>query len=299
MYPIELRESRSMKILPISDVHLEFSALSLRNTEHADVLVICGDLLIAHDLYRMSKSPTPQSPIGKRWMRGLRYREFFSQITSEFEHVIYLPGNHEYYYGRWSAVPAWLSAECDQYPSIHFLNNDSITINDTIFIGSTLWTNMNYGDAWVINSIQHKMNDYQYIRNDTFNYRRLRTTDVISKHNECLQYYTDTLDSLRTHNNTKNIVILSHHAPSYNSISGGVLTSGDNSDMIPDMYAYASDLRGFIKEYPEITYWIHGHTHNAVAYTIGNTNILCNPRGYHEESTIEDTGWNPKLIIEL
>ena len=30
----------------------------------------------------------------------------------------------------------------------------------------------------------------------------------------------------------------------------------------------------------KIKYWIHGHTHDACDYMIGDTRVLCNPRGY-------------------
>jgi hypothetical protein len=36
----------------------------------------------------------------------------------------------------------------------------------------------------------------------------------------------------------------------------------------------------FIEDYPEIRVWTHGHTHDVFDYTVGQTRILCNPRGY-------------------
>jgi len=34
----------------------------------------------------------------------------------------------------------------------------------------------------------------------------------------------------------------------------------------------------------KIKLWIHGHMHDEFDYTIGITNIVCNPRGYPKES---------------
>jgi predicted phosphodiesterase len=42
--------------------------------------------------------------------------------------------------------------------------------------------------------------------------------------------------------------------------------------------------------------WIHGHTHWAFDYKIGETRVLANPRGYPHETT---HGFNPKLIVEV
>lgn len=70
--------------------------------------------------------------------------------------------------------------------------------------------------------------------------------------------------------------MITHHAPSLRSV--------------PELYkadllsaAYASNLEGFI-ESANIALWIHGHTHQSQDYPIGNTRILCNPRGYPMEA---------------
>jgi hypothetical protein len=34
-------------------------------------------------------------------------------------------------------------------------------------------------------------------------------------------------------------------------------------------------------DHPEIRVWTHGHTHDEFKYTIGETTVVCNPRGYH------------------
>jgi hypothetical protein len=44
--------------------------------------------------------------------------------------------------------------------------------------------------------------------------------------------------------------------------------------------AYSSDLSEFILDHPQIKLWTHGHTHDVFDYMIGDTRILCNPRGY-------------------
>lgn len=282
-----------MKILPISDVHLEFSHLPLYNTDGADVLVICGDLLIAHDLYYLAKRPMMPSPIGKRWGRGMRYREFLSQITSEFEHILYVPGNHEYYHGRWTQVPDWIRAECIRYPSIKVLNNQWIELNGVTFIGGTMWTDMNRHDNQVLYQLPKLLNDYRYIRNDAYNYRRLTVLDVAIAHKAFLSFLTSTLNSLRHASLSNDIVVITHHAPTYHSITPSF------GPLDVEIHGYASDLSALIESYPEITTWLHGHIHSASKYQIHNTTIACNPRGYHDNQNCEYTGWNPQLVIEI
>jgi hypothetical protein len=43
---------------------------------------------------------------------------------------------------------------------------------------------------------------------------------------------------------------------------------------------FGSDLDDFIIDHPEIQVWTHGHTHDPFNYKIGNTRVICNPRGY-------------------
>jgi len=40
----------------------------------------------------------------------------------------------------------------------------------------------------------------------------------------------------------------------------------------------------------------NGHTHPCFDYVLGETRIVCNPRGYDGH---EDTGWNPNKIVEV
>jgi hypothetical protein len=42
-------------------------------------------------------------------------------------------------------------------------------------------------------------------------------------------------------------------------------------------------------DHPQIKLWTHGHTHHKFDYMIGETRIVCNPRGYegYEDSAID------------
>jgi len=73
---------------------------------------------------------------------------------------------------------------------------------------------------------------------------------------------------------TKKYVIVGHHAPSKQSIKPRY-----RSDNLING-AYSSDLSEFILDHPQIKLWTHGHTHDIFDYKIGETRVLCNPRGY-------------------
>ncbi len=66
------------------------------------------------------------------------------------------------------------------------------------------------------------------------------------------------------------------------------------SKLIQLTSAYASNLDDFItKHQPD--FWIHGHIHAPSRYSIGKTEVICNPHGYLDDP---DNGYDRELIIE-
>ena len=63
--------------------------------------------------------------------------------------------------------------------------------------------------------------------------------------------------------------------------------------------AYSSDLSEFILDHPQIKLWTHGHTHHPFDYVIGETRIVCNPRGYESDGYCENSGWDITKIVEV
>ena len=65
-----------MRVALVSDVHLEFGFLDIRNTENADVLVLSGDIMIAqtlHDHPEISSESVNPPKLGVRQVEALRY----------------------------------------------------------------------------------------------------------------------------------------------------------------------------------------------------------------------------------
>jgi hypothetical protein len=87
----------------------------------------------------------------------------------------------------------------------------------------------------------------------------------------------------------KQMVVVGHHTPSHFSChpkyADDQLMNG----------GYHSDLTEFMLDRPGIKLWTHGHTHELFDYTIGDTRVVCNPRGYIGYETIADN-FNLKVI---
>ena len=58
--------------------------------------------------------------------------------------------------------------------------------------------------------------------------------------------------------------------------------------------AYASNLEGVVED-GRPALWVHGHTHDSCDYTLGDTGVVCNPRGYDDENTAFDR----QLVVEV
>lgn len=282
-----------MKIAIVSDLHLEIDDLQLLNTVSADVLILAGDILVAQDLHDHPKPLIPYSTeeirkLGSRQLRAQKYRDFISRCSFQFPHVIAIAGNHEFYNGKWIGSIKTLRNEYGVYPNVHFLENDIVTINDVIFVGGTLWSDCNRGDPLTLHTLSDMMNDYRMIRHDAKGYTKLRPSHTLSRHRDTLDYFKIVIDD---HKNDK-IVVVSHMAPSSISIhekfKNQYLMNG----------AYYSDLSEFILDRPQIKYWIHGHMHNSSDYQIGDTRIICNPRGYvgYERSSQDEDPYHPVVV---
>lgn len=286
-----------MKIKLVSDLHLEFSDCFINNNDNCDVLILGGDIMVATDLH---DHPEPANTadqaaiaagtgLGRRQQRAQRFRDFLKRCSFQFPHVIYVMGNHEFYHGRFYDSVDHIRTECAKFPNIYFLENDTKIIDDVTFVGATLWTDMNKGDPMTMHAIEGMMNDFRIIKNDKRNYASMSARDVVSRHARTLQYFRSVL----AEQHDRKFVVVGHHSPSFQSVhesyKSQYLMNG----------GYHSDLSEFIMDHPQIKLWTHGHTHYPFDYVIGETRIVCNPRGYEGDGYSEDTGWNPDIVLEV
>jgi Icc-related predicted phosphoesterase len=284
-----------MKIKLVSDLHLEFSDINIQNDQNYDVLILGGDIMIAQDLhdhpemdYGMYSNVNLES-LGRRQRKAQQYRDFFKRCSFQFPHVIYIMGNHEFYHGKFYGAIDYMREECAKFPNIYMLEQDTKIIDDVVFVGGTLWTDMNKRDPLTMHAIEGMMNDFRIVRNDKRNYAPMSALDVAIRHDKTLAY----IKLIVEEHKDKKCVVVGHHSPSTQSIhpiyAHETLMNG----------GYHSDLSELILDHPQIVLWTHGHTHHPFDYKIGETRIVCNPRGYENDGYSENTGWNPNIVIEI
>lgn len=268
-----------MKIQIVSDLHLEFSDINIKNENNVDVLILGGDILVAEKLIK------PNSEY------GIRFRDFLNRVSFQFPHVVYVAGNHEFYdSGKFFQTVDNLREYCStQFNNVYFLERDTKVIDDVVFVGGTLWTDMNKYDPMTLHAVRDMMNDYRAIRNDRNGFIPLKPADTCERHRMTRDYIATIVDQ----NKDKKCVVVGHHSPSFQSChpqyAHDHLMNG----------AYHSDLSELILDRPQIKLWTHGHTHHVFDYMIGETRIVCNPRGYESYSWKEHTDWDPNFTVEI
>ncbi|WP_214470883.1 metallophosphoesterase [Mesorhizobium sp. dw_380] len=250
-----------MKLWLFSDLHLEVADLRPPMTiPDADICVVAGDLCRA-----------PAN--GVHWLG--------KNIAHEMP-CIYVAGNHEFYKGSIREGLEDGRAAAAQFPNVHFLENDFVTIDGVRFLGATLWTDYRiegHPDLAMVHA-RERMNDHKLIAEQRNPWKRFVPETAFRMHQESRLFLTSVLkaDPIKT-------VVVTHHLPHAKSIP-----SRFEGDLLNA--AFASDLSEVI-EVGRPALWLHGHTHDTCDYRVGSTRILCNPRGYGDENIAFD----PALVV--
>ena len=293
-----------MKIAVASDVHLEFGDLYIQNTQGADVLILSGDICVAEDIGK----PDPNNFL--EGARSNRIVDFFKRCSFQFPHVIYVLGNHEHYHGDFAKTYSKIKSMLgyNSLDNVYLLEREIKVIDDVTFIGGTLWTDMNNGDQLTMYHMRGMMNDFRCVENSNrvVNYKTYEQINGVDNREKPI-FKTRTAkfspeDAFEEHVKTKSyiqqivegkfdqkFVVVGHHAPSRLSThpryAHETIMNG----------GYSSNLDEFIEDHPQIRLWTHGHTHEDFDYVIGETRVVCNPRGYINHEHRADT-WQLKIV---
>ncbi len=283
-----------MKIALVSDLHLEFAPVTIPNTEKADVLLLAGDIVPIAYLRKWRTDATARSV--KKHVDA-----FIAETISQYDKVYHVMGNHEYYHGFWNeTIPEFFEFWDTKAKNVIVLDKNAVSLEDGLpegvpqlrLWGATLWTDFAGGNVAYMEAVRDGMNDYHLIKlEESSPSYKLRPSDTQEDHEEARYGLKEALEARPD----DKWIVMTHHLPSWQSIPERFKGSLLN-------YGYASDMDKFIEDHPQISTWVHGHTHNNMDYTIGGTRILCNPRGYaspNHPNSPENTTFNPSFIFEV
>lgn len=214
-----------LRLQYVSDIHLEYRKKIPIIIPKTNYLALLGDI------------GYPNQPI---------YHEFLKYCSQNWDQVLLLSGNHEYW--------ARLHGQCDQrsnahfeninlmisdlvsrYDNVHFLNNSSYLLDNYLILGTTLWSE----------NPDHPQ--------------------ILMQHRKSIDWIKNSLDK----NSHQEIIMLSHYLPSYRLIV-------PKYQNYPNKHRYASHLDHLIK--PPIKAWLCGHSH--CQYETKINNIYCGINAY-------------------
>ena len=180
--------------------------------------------------------------------------DFYTVLCRRFPLVLHVPGNHEYWHSSFEEVDRNLLKISDEIDNFHVLDNSLTSYKGVTFYGGTLWFNNNE----MVQLYKKNWPDFEYIDD----------SDVLfEKADKFRAYFPDKVD-----------VVISHHMPTYDSVSARWAGSQVNCYFVNE----CEDL------IPRAKVWVHGHTHDKKDYMFGDTNIICNPLGMPFEGSSRD-----------
>jgi predicted phosphodiesterase len=227
-----------MQIQLISDIHLEFP----RNYEKfMDTFELKGDLLvIAGDACNLKK-PDPL------W-------NFLAKIQKKVDHILYVPGNHEYYGSSADTIKSHETLNEIYQGNCRIMNNSHIRIGKVNFYLSTLWTDPTEYAA-------QRLNDFYTIKGLTRDTAAMFHQKSVKKLSEMLSQKKQGYH-----------YVVTHHLPLWECISEKYAGNPVNS-------CFTSDQSELI-ENNKIHVWMHGHSHDRMDEYFKGTRIIRNPFGY-------------------
>lgn len=264
----------------MSDLHNDIGKMPAvvdgrRIDEHADVIVLAGDIHEGVQAPMWARETFPDKPI------------------------VMVAGNHEFYGREWRRNLRKIRVKA-QALGIHFLENDSVEIEGVRFLGCTLWTDFElFGEitrAAAMNEARARMNDYHRIKLDrkpgeNQEWREIRSVKLVPelsrrRHRESVQW----LDEQLGQGDPAKTVVVTHHAPLARSIPPYY----ECNSLSP---AYASNLDHMMGR---SALWVHGHIHDRIDYMAGDTRVVANPRGYpRRNGKNENEAFDPFFTVEV
>lgn len=245
-----------MKIQYASDLHLEYPENREWLREHplqvtGEILVLAGDTVYLDHIDDAA--------------------EFFRWCSINYKETFLIPGNHEFYSGRYNLAKTLKSFEIQILPNVRYINNKSVRLGDTELFFSTLWTHI---ESQKFSSVESSMNDYKRI---SFEDRQFRAQDSNLANAKCLSWLAMALDK----SDSPKKIVVTHHCP----LDSDQAMKKVGADAYP---GYCEPLPFFIeKNHPAA--WIHGHIHDNIPERISSgTKVVTNVLGLAVDNEQKD-----------
>jgi Icc-related predicted phosphoesterase len=183
------------------------------------------------------------------------------ELSNKYPTFIYVTGNHSYYHASsFEEIHFMLRGLESKLGNFVWLNNQRIKVGRLNFIGATLW----FPRTLAAQTNKKGFNDFNYVPG---------CDPLVFEQNEnTVRFFEQEMQS--------GDIVVTHHAPSYKSISPAFVGSIYNCYFVNDLEAMIKNKKPLI--------WMHGHMHSNCDYMLGSTRVCCNPHGYPGENMLFD-----------
>jgi predicted phosphodiesterase len=230
-----------MKLQIMSDLHFEMHAdggaelIRELDPTGIDVLVLAGDITTA------------------RYYDDLA--SVFTPLARKYRHILYVPGNHEYYKSSPKEVARNLARLTKELPELVIPENDTVVIAGRRFIAGTMW----------------------FRRDPTAepNKRFMHDFSLIQDFEPWVYDQNAAFEKTLAARVGADDVVVTHHLPTFDSVPARFARSAMNAFFVCDMAGHVRERQ------PKL--WIHGHSHDRCDYVLGKTRVVANPLGYPSE----------------
>ena len=216
--------SAPVRLLVLSDLHLEFAAFEPPDPALFDIAVLAGDIAVGVKAVHWVRRPS----------------------TFAGKPVVLVPGNHEFYGSERTRMLELLRAQAAG-SNVHLLDRDDVILNGVRFLGATLWTDFEL-DLAGGTSVKQAMRDATRGLNDfggsireralpPVGRRRFTPENATREHRLSRAWLQDRLDA-PVDPAVFATVVVTHHAPSGRSMD----PKYEGSELNP---CYYSDLPEF------------------------------------------------------
>lgn len=244
----------------LSDTHTEYITPEKYNSYKPDEISrlwggfvrVCGDIVVLG------------GDIGNPLLES--YWSFIGYVSSRCKMVLLITGNHEYWGNTVEGVEEIIRRRIKNYKNVRYLQRNFLVIDDTVFLGCTLWS---YIPPQFITQIESWAGDFKSIG-------ECKNAGIFNSwHFRDLQWLIESIVKFRA--DGFKVVVLTHYTPSLE------LNFNPRFNISGASFAFSSDLSVL---YPYVNCWIYGHTHydnsRLHKYTIPgyDTIFISNQRGY-------------------
>jgi len=276
-----------MKLLVLSDLHLEVADFVVPADAEFDIAVLAGDIVC------------PGSKVA-HWVGD-------SSALRQAKAVLQVSGNHEYYDQTLQdeLLRMRQATRHTAHPPLHLLDCDRVVIGGVRFLGCTLWTDFELR----IDTDEGPRTDagrgMAAARGVMVDYRAIALRKLKHDGGESGLCKLSPQDTLGFHRQQRAwleqalaqpfdgpTVVITHHGPHRGSLAPRFAADWAST-------AFINELPAHFFEVPVL--WIHGHTHTSFDYRVGPCRVLCNPRGYHApgRQMPENANFNPGLVVPV